>query len=93
MEDVKIALALLLDKEVTDPLLCQCAGEAVEEILSWCAIETLPPGCVPIAARRAAQLYEGRDVQSVRRGDLTVTYGGGEQNFYRSLLPYRRMRF
>lgn len=93
MEQVLEQAARLTGREEPDALLTQCAAEAVGEILAWCGLEALPTGCIPIAARRAASRYEGADVKAVKRGDFSVTYNGGEEGFYRSLLPYRKVRF
>lgn len=94
MEEVIAAAALLCGKNADDPALRVCAAEAVEEVLRFCGLDTLPGGCVPIAARRAALLQEdGRDIRSKKLGDLSVSYGESEESFHRSLIPYRKVRF
>ena len=94
MERVIAAAALLCGKNADDPLIRFCAAEAVEEVLNFCGLESLPEGCVPIAARRAALLFEeGRDVKAKRLGGVSVEYGESGESFRRSLIPYRKVRF
>ena len=44
-------------------------------------------------ARRAALLYEGGAVASVKRGDFSVSYREDGEDFTRQLIPFRRMVF
>jgi len=94
MEKVIAAAALLCGKNADDPKLRFCVSEAVEEVLGFCGLESLPEGCVSIAARRAVFLLEeGRDVKAKKIGGLSVEYGESGESFRRSLIPYRKVRF
>lgn len=94
MEQLIAAAALLCGKDATDPRLRLCCAEAEEEVLRFCGLDSLPEGCIPIAARRAALLTEGgRDVKTRKLGGLSVTFEDSEESFRRSLIPYRKVRF
>ena len=93
MEEIAVLARRLLDGEPDEERLAQCADEALHQALGYFGLTELPEGLLETVARRAALLYEGGAVASVKRGDFSVSYREDGEDFTRQLTPFRRMVF
>ena len=66
---------------------------------AWCGREDIPrqmEGAMAVLLSRSLQGEDGRQVSSVKRGDTTITYAGGQQGFSAQgaelLAPFVRLR-
>ena len=107
MSDFRELARGMIGDQIDEEKFSFCADDVEAYICAYCGVSAIPGGCQTLAAKMLVEAYSGGSsgavsgmggaVQSISRGDFSVTYASGSaerfSGFDSRLNAFRRIRW